>query len=221
MLCCVLAWMNEYIVQIISATRLWLISRYSHHTLKKRRKMTAKNGHPCTELFLSLCLQTNHKHMENQSLICTRKTSFYTDNITSTLTIVVFSINWSRMFALYVRQMCCKLILKTLNNRKTTASLRNHRKCRVCSDPCICTTQRYSFFFSEVLHEIWTIFPRSFDIVVISDVPTRYLIFCTKQTRKQSLFYQQHPERHVTFPECIHFPGRMACLCSETSKGVL
>ena len=32
MLCCVLAWMNEYIVQIISATRLWLISRYSHHT---------------------------------------------------------------------------------------------------------------------------------------------------------------------------------------------
>ena len=144
MLCCVLARMNEYIVQIISATRLWLISRYSHHTLKKRRKMTAKNRHPCTEWFSSLCLQTNRKHMENQSLICTRKTSFYTDNITSTLTIVVFSINWSRMFALYVRQMCCKLNLKTLNNRKTTASLRNHRKRRVCSDPCICTTQRYS-----------------------------------------------------------------------------
>ena len=102
MLYCVLAWMNEYIVQIISATRLWLISRYSHHTLKKRRKMTAKNGHPCTEWFSSLCLQTNRKHMENQSLICTQKTSFYTDNITSTLTIVVFSINWSWMFALYV-----------------------------------------------------------------------------------------------------------------------
>ena len=66
--------------------------------------------------------------MEKQSLIGTRKTSFYTDNITSTLTIVVFSINWSRMFALYVRQMCCKLKLKTLNNRKMTASLRNHRK---------------------------------------------------------------------------------------------
>ena len=108
--------MNEYIVQIISATRLWLISRYSHHTLKKRWKMTAKNGHPCTEWFSSLYLQTNRKHMENQSLICTRKTSFYTDNITSTLTIVVFSINWSRMFALYVRQMCCKLKLKTLND---------------------------------------------------------------------------------------------------------
>ena len=118
-------------------------------------------------------------------------------------------------------QMCCKLKLKTLNNRKTTASLRNHRKRRVCSDPCICTAQRYSFFFSEVLHEIWRIFPRSFDIVVISDIPTRYLIFCTKQTRKQSLFYRQHPERHMTFTECIHFPSRMACLCSETSKRVL
>ena len=183
--------------------------------------MTAKNGHPCTEWFSSLYLQTNRKHMENQSLFCTRKTLFCTDNITSTLTIVVFSINWLRMFALYVRQMCCKLKLKTLNNRKTTASLWNHRKRRVCSDPCICTTQRYSFFFSKVLHEIWRIFPRSFDIVVMSDVPTRYLIFCTKQMRKQSLFYWQHPECHVTFPECIHFPGRLACLCSETSKRVL
>ena len=183
--------------------------------------MTAKNGHPCTEWFSSLYLQTNRKHMENQSLICTRKTSFYTDNIASTLTIVVFSINWSRVFALYVHQMCCKLELKTLNNWKMTASLWNHWKCRVCSDPCICTTRRYSYFFSEVLHEIWRIFPRSFDIVVISDVPTRYLIFCTKQTRKQSLFYRQHPERHVTFPECIHSPGCMASLCSETPKGVL
>ena len=189
----------------------------SSHT----EKTTAKNGHPCTEWFLSLCLQTNRKHMEKQSLICTRKTSFYMDNITSTLTIVAFSINWSWMFALYVRRMCCKLELKTLNNQKTTASLRNHRKRRVCSDPCICTTQRYSLFFSKVLHEIWRIVPRSFDIVVISDVPTRYLIFCTKQTRKQSLFYRQHPEHHVTFPECLHFPSRMACLCLETPKGVL
>ena len=78
--------------------------------------------------------------MEKQSLICTWKTLFYTNNITSTLTIVVFLINWSRMFALYVRWMCCKLELKTLNNRKMTASLRNHRKRRVCSDPCICTS---------------------------------------------------------------------------------
>ena len=61
MLYCAFAWMNEYIVQIISATRLWLISRYSHHTLKKSQKMTTKNRHPW---FLSLCLQTNRKHME-------------------------------------------------------------------------------------------------------------------------------------------------------------
>ena len=71
------------------------------------------------------------------------------DNITSTLTIAVFSISWLRMFALYVRQMCCKLELKTLNNRKTTASLQNHRKRCVCSDPCICTTQWYSCFFQR------------------------------------------------------------------------
>ena len=159
--------------------------------------------------------------MEKQSLICTWKT-FYTNNITSTLTIVVFSINWSQMFALYVRQMCCKLELKTLNNRKTTTSFQNHRKRSVCSDPCICTTQWYSLGgFQQSFAQNGRIFPRSFDIVVISDVPTRYLIFCTKQTRKQSLFYRQHLERHVTFPECLHCPCRMACLCPETPKGVL
>ena len=111
--------------------------------------MTAKNGHPRTEWFSSLCLQTNLKHMEKQSLICTWKTSFYTDNMTSTLTTVVFSINLSLMFALYVCRMCCKLELKTLNNWKTTASLWNHRKRCVCSDPCICATQQYFFFFQQ------------------------------------------------------------------------
>ena len=30
-----------------------------------------------------------------------------------------------------------------------TASLQNHWKCCVCSDPCICTTQQYSFFFQQ------------------------------------------------------------------------
>ena len=83
--------------------------------------------------------------------------------------------------------MCCNLELKTLN-RKTTASFRNHRKRRVCSDPCFCTTHQDSFFSSKILHEVWRIFPRSFDIVVTSYVPIRYLTFCTKQTRKQSLF---------------------------------
>ena len=200
--------MNDYIVQIISATRLWLISRYSHHTLKKRRKIIAKNGHPCTEWFSSLCLQTNGKHMEKQSLRCTRKTSFYTDNITSTLTIVVFSINWSRMFALYVRQMCCKLELKTLNNRKTTASLWNHWKHRVCSNPCICTTQWYSsFFFSEVLHKIWRIFPGSFDIVVISEKAVSFL----SSTSGTSCELSRVPS----------FFSAAWRVCSETLKGVL
>ena len=150
--------------------------------------MTAKNGHPSTEWFSPLCLQTNHKHMEKQSLICTRNTSFYTrntsfytDNITSTLTKVVFSINWLRMFALYVCQMCCKLELKTMN-RKTTASLWNHRKRHVCSDPCICTTQRYLFIFQRSFaRNLKNISP------IIWYCCNLWLIFCTKQTRKQSL----------------------------------
>ena len=67
----------------------------------------------------------------------------------------------------------------------------------MCSNPSIYTTQQYLFFFSEVLHEVWRIFPRLFDIVT-SDVPTRYLIFCTKQTRKQSCFIDNI--RHITWP---------------------
>ena len=215
--------MNEWIYSTDNFSNQAVVDFKIHCTVIIHWK-SAKNYHQKrTSMYwvIFVTLLTNCKHMEKQSLICMRKTSFYMDNITSTLTIVVFSINWSRMFALYVHRMCCKLKLKTLNNRKTTASLWNHQKRRVCSDLCICTTHRYSFFFSEVLHEIWRIFPRSFDIVVISDVPTRYLIFCTKQTRKQSLFYRQHPERHVTSPECLHFPSRMVCLCSETPKGVL
>ena len=180
--------------------------------------MTAKNGHPCTEWFSSLCLQTNQKHMEKQSLICTQKTSFYMDNITSTLTIVVFSINWSRMFALYVRQICCKLELKTLNNRKNDSiALESAETSRVFRSMYLLYTA-ILVFSSNVLHQIWRIFPWSFDIVVISDVPTRQLIFCTKQTRKQSLFINNI--QNVTWP-FLHFFGRMACLCSETPKGVL
>ena len=143
---CMIEWI--YSTDNFSNQALVAFKIQSSHT-EKVPKNDAKNRHPCTEWFSSLFLQTNRKHMQKQSLICTWKTLFYTDNITSTLTIVVFSINWSRMFALYVRQMCCKLKLKTLNNWKMTASLRNNRKRRVCSNPCICTTQRYSFFFQR------------------------------------------------------------------------
>ena len=77
------------------------------------------------------------------------------------------------------------------------------------------------FFSAKFCMKSEEYFPRLFDIVVISDILIRYLIFCTKQTKKQSLFYRQHPECHMTFPECLHFPGRMACLCLKTPKGVL
>jgi len=216
MLCCVLAWMNEYIVQIISATRLWLISRYSHHTLKKCWKMTAKNGHPSAEWFSSLCLQTNRKHMEKQSLICTWKTSFYMDNITSTLTTVVFSINWSRMFALYVSGVLQTRTENFEQPKNNSIASESPETSRVFQSIHLHYTAILFFIFSKVLHKIWRIFPQLFDIVVISDVLTRYQIFCTK--RESSLFfYWQHLECHVTF----HFPGRMVCHCLETLKGVL
>ena len=155
--------------------------------------------------------------MEKQSLICTRKTSFYTDNITSTFTTVVFSINWSQMFALYVRRMCCKLELKTLNNRKTTASLRNHRKHCVCSDPCICTTQWYSCFFQRSFAQnLKNIFPI---VWYCCNIQCPYKI--------SNILYKTN-EKAVSFLSTtsgmlrdLHFPGHKACLCLETPKGVL
>ena len=95
MLCCV----NEYIVQIISATRLWLISRYSHHTLKKRWKTTAKNGHPCRSDFHHFAYKQIASTWRNNHWFVRGKHHFI--RITSTLMIVVFSINWSQMFFLY------------------------------------------------------------------------------------------------------------------------
>ena len=98
-----------------------------------------------------------------------------------------------------VCQMCCNLELKTLNIQKTTASLRK-------SPETLCVFQsihlHYTailmFFLSKVLHEVWRIFPRSFDTVVTDDVPTKYLIFLTKQTRKHSHFIDNI--QHATWP---------------------
>ena len=173
-LCCVLAWMNEYIVQIISATRLWLISRYSHHTLKKRWKMTAKNRHPCTEWFSSLYLQTNRKHMENQSLICTRKTSFYTDNITSTLTIVVF---FDQLIA-NVRPVCMSDVLQTRTEnfeqlKNDSIASESPETSRVFQSMHLHYTVILVFFSAKFCTKSEEYFPRSFDTVVISNVPTR------------------------------------------------
>ena len=117
--------------------------------------------------------------------------------------------------------VCGNIILYNFEQPKMTALLWNHWKHHVCSDPCICTTQQCSFFSSEVLHEVWRRFFRSFDIIVASDVPTKYL-FCTKQTRKQSHFIDNI--RHIMWPFLNDFilPGRMAWVfCSETLKGVL
>ena len=84
--------------------------------------------------------------------------------------------------------MCCKLKLKTLNNRKTTASLgiTGNVTCVLIHAFALHSDTR--FFTAKFCTKSEEYFPRSFDIVVISDVPTRYLIFCTKQTRKQPLF---------------------------------
>ena len=123
----------------------------SSHTEKALKNDRQKRTSMYRVIFVTLLTNKLQAHGETITDLYAENI-VYTDNITSTLTIVVFSINWSRMFALYVRQMCCKLELKTLNNRKMTASLRNHRKRCVCSDPCICSTQQYSGFFSKVLH---------------------------------------------------------------------
>ena len=94
--------------------------------------------------------------------------------------------------------MCCNLELKTLNNRKTTASLwKSLETLRVLIHTFALHSNTH-FFFTQVLHKVWRIFPRSFDIVVTSDVPTKYLIFCTKQTRKQSCFIDNI--QHITWP---------------------
>ena len=75
MLCCVLAWMNEYLVQIISATRLWLISRYSHHTQKKCRK---RNHQKQTSMYrvIFITLLTNKSQAHGEPI-----TDLYAENI--------------------------------------------------------------------------------------------------------------------------------------------
>ena len=158
--------------------------------------------------------------MEKQSLICTWKTSFYTDNITS-------NTHDSCIFDQLIANVCPVCTSDVLKTRKLwTTEKRQHCFGIIGNVACVpihafALQINTRFFFSEVLHEIWRIFPRSFDIVVISDVPTRYLIFCTKQTRKQSLFYRPQPERHMTFPECLYSPGRMACLFGNTERCVV
>ena len=170
--------MNEYIVQIISATRLWLISRYSHHTEKAQKNDRQKRTSMYRVIFVTLLTNKSPAHGEPITVLYAKNTFLYGKYNSNTHDSCIFD----------------QLITNV---------------CPVCTSDVL-QTQTENF---EQPKNDSIALESPFDIVVISDVPTRYLIFCTKQTRKQSLFYRQHPERHVTFPECIHFPGRMACLC--------
>ena len=120
--------------------------------------------------------------MEKQSLICTRKTSFYTDNITSTLT------DDSCIFNQLITNVCPVCTSDVLQTR--TENFEQPKNDSIASESpetsCVFRSMHLHYtailvFFQRILHEIWRIFPILFDIVVISDVPTRYLIFCTKQ----------------------------------------
>ena len=79
-MCCVLKcvvylhqWKHQYSTDNFSNQAVVDFMIQSSHT-EKALKNDAKNGHPCTKWFSSLCLQTNCKHMEKQSLIYTWKT---------------------------------------------------------------------------------------------------------------------------------------------------
>ena len=53
--------------------------------------------------------------------------------------------------------------------------------------------------FSEVLHEIWRIFPRSFDIVVISDVPTSNILYKTNEKAVSFLSTTSSTSRDISW----------------------
>ena len=186
----------------------------SSHTEKAPKNDRQKWTSMYRVIFVTLL--TNCKHMEKQSLICTRKTSFYTDNIT----IVVVSINWSRMFAcMYIRCVAnSNWKLWTTKNRQHLFGITGKIACVPIHAFALHRDTRFFFQWSFA----WNLKNISPIVWYCCNIRRPYkLTFCTKQTRKQSLFYRQHPERHMTCPECLHFFGRMACLCSETPKGVL
>ena len=93
--------------------------------------------------------------------------------ITSTLMIVAFLINWSRMFAL---QMCCKFKLKTLKKKKNDSiASESPETLRVFRSMHLHYTA-ILVFSSKVLHKIWRIFRRSFDLTSLSNI-----LYKTKQ----------------------------------------
>ena len=70
--------MNEYIVQIISATTLWLISRYSHHTLKKALKNDRqKQTSMYRVIFITLLANKSEAHGETITDLYAEKIVLY------------------------------------------------------------------------------------------------------------------------------------------------
>ena len=92
MSCFINAW-----IPILSATRLQVVLGYSRQRWKKKALKFDRPKRTSVLRAIFVTLRTNCKHMEYQSLISTRKT---TGNTTSTLTLVEFSISWSRMYVL-------------------------------------------------------------------------------------------------------------------------
>ena len=150
-MCCICAWMNEYLVHIISATRLQVVLIYSH----KKQKNTP-----------SLCLQTSGNHMEYQSLITMRKTSLCTGNPTSAFIIIVFSISCMQKFAMsHIR---CIIIpnFKLCTTQKQTAPFWNHQKQCMRSNPYIYLHYITAQFFFSPVKSVWS-FKNIFLIVQI------------------------------------------------------
>ena len=134
------------------------------------------------------------------------------DNVTSTLTTVVFLSNWSWMFALYYVRCVVILNWKLLTTEKWQHRFGITRNITcVLIHACVLanlalhsnTLQFFQLSFAWSLKNISPIISYRCNIWCY----TKYLIFL-------------HLAQHVTFPEWLHSPGRMVCLCSQTLKGV-
>ena len=134
--------------------------------------------------------------MEKQSLICTRKTSFYTDNINTHDSCI-----FDQLIA-NVCPVCTSDVLQTQTKnfeqpKNDSITSESQETLHVFRSMHLHYTAILVFFSAEFCTKSEEYFPRSFDIVVISDIPTRYLIFCTKW--ESSLFFINNI-RNVTWP---------------------
>lgn len=141
-LCWICAQMNEYLVCVISATRLQVVWIYSCNMQEKTHcNLTAKTD---TDVPSDL------RHFAYKQIatvtISKQKTLFYTSNATSTFITVVFSINCSQTFALS-NVRCVAILNWKLHITQKQVSTSNHQKHYLCSNRYICTPQQSSYFF--------------------------------------------------------------------------